>query len=674
MKVLKIFIFVLLLIYCVAFSGCDSLYDDHSCVFTDWQEVSKASCTQAGEAERYCIICYEFETRTIPKSEHSSVEYEGVEATCTEPGRTAGRYCKECNGILSGIVDVDAFGHTEVIDPALEPTDDKPGRTEGKHCSTCGEVLIKQTTIFSGNYSDPERYHGDYAFNSLLSQSNGEKMTDFYAEIDAFASDFHASLNDAKIKETDGNITYYLAEIVYSDNNITTEEALSVWNAYIKDHPLYYWISSRTTYTDDYITLIVDDEYIDGEVREKINIELYKTVENYILYLDGDGSSYGITLGLHDVIIEYADYAYQADGVTPSTNSSAHNILGVLLEGEGVCESYAKAFQMILNYCGINNVFVTGYAGEAHGWNLVQLDDGKWYWYDLTWDDQPRWMLGVTHNYFCVSSVDYVDWKDGVSSGSIKFLKDHTPTPSGGTGINYSYELPEVSDTPYVYDGLMLRDEIIVKDGLSYVLIGFNNVALINIDKEGAVNIPESIDYNGTSLDVACIGKYDSENGILTSGSVIDYDKDTREHLDVTSIGIPSTVRFIWDFAFDYCYTIESYNVNEDNPVFRSVDGILFTKSLYTLIKYPLAKSEVAYTLPSQTAEIAFGAFGDGGNVFCPKRLKYLTVPANVEVIGAINGGRGYRNAKPDDPSDIYVANEYIDRLNAIFGTGLDIK
>lgn len=677
MNKVKYLLLILSLFVCLSLIGCDLLFgdiEDHVCFFTEWEVIEEATCTKNGMEEGYCVICFEEQTRTTSKTGHSFVDHEGIEATCTVPGREAGRYCSECMGILEGLEEIPALGHTEVIDPAVEPTDDTLGRTEGKHCSTCGEILIKQTTIFPGDYSNPNKYDGDYALNSLLKLKNGKGMAEFYNEIDALALDFHNSLNDAKYKESNNNGTYYLAEVYFSDNGISSEEALSAWNAYIKDHPLYYWMSVRATYTDEYLTVIVDDEYISGDIREQINADIYKTVEEYILSLNGESSIYGITLGLHDIIIDGADYAYQSDGTTPSNEISAHNILGVLLEGEGVCESYAKTFQLLLNYLGIENVFVTGYAGEAHGWNLVQMDDGRWYWYDLTWDDQPKWMLGVRHNYFCVSSSEFVNWSDGGSTGSIKFLEDHIPTPAGQTGINYSYELPSVSNTPYTYDGLMLRDQIIEKDGLSYVLIGFGKLALVDINKEGGVVIPETVSYEGNLLEVACIGKYDSEKGIMLTGSIIKYDSATRSHIDVTSVSIPAGVRFIWDFAFDYCYTIESFTVSDDNNTFASKDGILFTKSLYTLIKYPLAKSGNSYTIPAETVEIAFGAFGDGGNVFCPEYLNRLVIPKTVDVIGALNGGRGFRDSKPTRVEDIYSNDGYIDRLYSIFGFGFTIK
>ena len=89
-------------------------------------------------------------------------------------------------------------------------------------------------------------------------------------------------------------------------------------------------------------------------------------------------SDYDKALWLHDWLIFNADY---------DESLKMHAARGVLLDGTGVCESYALAYQMLLGEVGIPSIYVTGYArGELHAWNLVQLED-EWYHIDPTWDD-----------------------------------------------------------------------------------------------------------------------------------------------------------------------------------------------------------------------------------------------------------------------------------------------
>lgn len=61
---------------------------------------------------------------------------------------------------------------------------------------------------------------------------------------------------------------------------------------------------------------------------------------------------------------------------------------------KGVCESYARLFQLVCQKKGIACVLVMGGSqvlnGEVytdHIWNAVQMDDGKWYLVDCTWGD-----------------------------------------------------------------------------------------------------------------------------------------------------------------------------------------------------------------------------------------------------------------------------------------------
>lgn len=96
---------------------------------------------------------------------------------------------------------------------------------------------------------------------------------------------------------------------------------------------------------------------------------------------------------LHDWLIYNANYDYTY------TNYDAS---GVLLYGSGVCDSYARAYLMLMTAAGVDCMIVSGSAGGgSHAWNLVKLG-GSWYHVDCTWDD-PNEGGYENHDYFCVN-------------------------------------------------------------------------------------------------------------------------------------------------------------------------------------------------------------------------------------------------------------------------------
>ncbi len=64
---------------------------------------------------------------------------------------------------------------------------------------------------------------------------------------------------------------------------------------------------------------------------------------------------------------------------------SAFNTYGILVEGEGVCMSYAYTFRMLCDMSGVEAIVLTGYldGNLPHAWNMVKLE-GEWYEIDCT--------------------------------------------------------------------------------------------------------------------------------------------------------------------------------------------------------------------------------------------------------------------------------------------------
>ena len=111
---------------------------------------------------------------------------------------------------------------------------------------------------------------------------------------------------------------------------------------------------------------------------------------------EGITGDYETALWLHDWLTYNADYDqtyghYHADGV--------------LCCGFGVCDSYAKAYYLLLKEAGIG---VDRINNIDHAWNVVELG-GEWYYVDCTWDDNG---YGMEHHQYCfvpeeILSVDH---------------------------------------------------------------------------------------------------------------------------------------------------------------------------------------------------------------------------------------------------------------------------
>ncbi len=109
---------------------------------------------------------------------------------------------------------------------------------------------------------------------------------------------------------------------------------------------------------------------------------------------------------------------------------------GVLINGCGVCESYAEAFQTLCNAMGINCTGIEGNAGGGHKWNAVKLE-GEWYQCDITFDDPIGLPEGeMMHQFFNLTSAQMRqrnhDWSD------------------------YEYTVPTCTATKYSYPNFVL--------------------------------------------------------------------------------------------------------------------------------------------------------------------------------------------------------------------------
>ena len=79
--------------------------------------------------------------------------------------------------------------------------------------------------------------------------------------------------------------------------------------------------------------------------------------------------------------------------------------------------------------------------------------------------------------------------------------------------------------------------------------------------------------------------------------------------------------------AFVYLFGLESINAVNNN-YYESVDGVLYTKDMKTLVSYPAGKTGESFVIPESVETIGIGA------IYFATELKEITIPSSVSYIG----------------------------------------
>ena len=271
----------------------------------------------------------------------------------------------------------------------------------------------------------------DYGYQDLNLRENTEGKQQFYNDLAKKAEEFWDNGKDISATSSSAGDIYIMGMCVVDNYGLTFDEAASVYETFRSDNPLMYYLS--TTFLGfvqndkTYIIISSFEDFADGSVRNSYAVAIPELIESYSECVNGV-SAYDDAKAIHDKIITTIDFAFKDDGVSASDSGVAHSIIGAV-EGKGVCEAYARTYQLLCTYYGIDNIFVKS---KSHAWNIVKLDDGLYYNVDCTWDDS-----GDTPNY------------NYFAKGTDSFYQSHTPCTPDGVGMYFQYELPDISTSDY---------------------------------------------------------------------------------------------------------------------------------------------------------------------------------------------------------------------------------
>ncbi len=154
--------------------------------------------------------------------------------------------------------------------------------------------------------------------------------------------------------------------------------------------PEVFWTGGFTVSTNYSTTTLECDSVndLDEETLSDMKKEMDKALDKLVKEVSVGATDHEKLLALHDKLIDICRYDYDAaNSSDPDDIGFAGSSYGCLVEHKAICEGYAQAFSLAARKMGYECGMVCGTAkNEKHAWNYVKID-GKYYWLDVTWDE-----------------------------------------------------------------------------------------------------------------------------------------------------------------------------------------------------------------------------------------------------------------------------------------------
>ncbi len=180
----------------------------------------------------------------------------------------------------------------------------------------------------------------------------------------------------------------------------------------------------------------------------------------------------------------------------------------------------------------------------------------------------------------------------------------------GGTGMTVSAE--ELTEGYYTYE---------VTDGEATITSADRSIS-------GDIIIPDSLGgYPVTKIGQNAFYERNKITSVVIPETVTAVEDGAFYFCDIVTLTIPKSVISIGKEVLYADRDLENIFVDDENPVFCDVDGILFSKDLTELLIFP-ASREGSFTVPSGVTKIGDQAFQ------CCEKLTEIKLPEGLEIIG----------------------------------------
>lgn len=183
------------------------------------------------------------------------------------------------------------------------------------------------------------------------------------------------------------------------------------YDCLLLDHPELFWTNSFT-YVTSYVNNSISGHYVEFEYTmtrseiEQANVEIEQALIEIVQDVGTIEPSYETIRKIYVWMIENCQY--------DKTNMD-QSLYSVMVKRNGVCASFSKAFEFILQCLGIPCVAVNGKLKQGsgllgssnlgHEWNLVKIN-GSWTHIDITSAVSLYESTGaINYDYFCCTTA-----------------------------------------------------------------------------------------------------------------------------------------------------------------------------------------------------------------------------------------------------------------------------